>query len=47
LWVAERAVCAWLAVGAYALLGGVPYRKRLITRAATPLRVLQQRCMDA
>jgi hypothetical protein len=42
-WVAERAVCAWLAVGARLLLGGVPYRGRILRHAATPLRALQAR----
>jgi hypothetical protein len=36
LWAAERAVCAWLAVG-YRLTGGVPYRgSRLRTAASSP-----------
>jgi hypothetical protein len=43
LWIGERAICAWLAVGAYLLWGGVPYRKRVISRAATPVRQLRQR----
>ncbi len=42
-WVAERAVCAWLAVGARLLLGGVPYRGRILRHAATPSRVLRAR----
>ena len=42
-WLAERAVCAWLAVGARLLLGGVPYRGRVLRHAATPLRVLRVR----
>lgn len=43
LWVAERAVCSWLAVASYVRWGGVRYRGRVITRAATPLRQLQDR----
>lgn len=43
IWVAERAVCAWVAVGAYALWHGVPYRGRIMRRAATSMRELQQR----
>jgi hypothetical protein len=42
-WVAERAVCVWLAVGARVLLGGVPYRGRILRHAATPLPVLRAR----
>jgi hypothetical protein len=40
VWVLERAVCAWLAVGARVILGGVPYRGRIMPYAATPMRVL-------
>jgi hypothetical protein len=47
LWVAERAVCAWLAVAAFVAWGGVRYRGRIVARAATPLRVLQQRVKGA
>jgi hypothetical protein len=43
LWLAERAVASWLAVGARAILGGVPYRGRVLRHAATPLRVLRAR----
>jgi hypothetical protein len=39
-WIAERAVCAWLAVGAR-LRGGVRYGERRIKRSATPLRQLR------
>ena len=42
-WVAERAVCSWLAVGAWLLLGGVPYRGTVLRHAATPMRVLRAR----
>jgi hypothetical protein len=34
-WVMERAVCAWLAVGARLLLGGVRYRDGRLLHAAT------------
>jgi hypothetical protein len=40
LWVLERAVCVWLAVGARLFLGGVPYHGRILKRAATPFRRL-------
>jgi hypothetical protein len=43
LWLAERAVASWLAVGARVLLGGVPYRGRVLRHAATPMRVLRAR----
>jgi hypothetical protein len=43
VWLVERAVCSWLALGARAVLGGVPYRGRVLQRAATPLRVLRAR----
>lgn len=43
LWVAERAVCAWLAVGTRLLRGGVPYAGTTLRRAATPSRRLRRR----
>jgi len=43
LWVCERAICVWLAVAARVFWGGIPYRGRMIARAATPMRMLQQR----
>jgi hypothetical protein len=43
LWVAERAICSWLALGARIFLGGVPYRGTILHRAATPMRILRQR----
>jgi hypothetical protein len=43
LWVAERAVCSWLAVAARLTLGGVPYRGTVLRHAATPMRVLRAR----
>jgi hypothetical protein len=43
LWVCERGVCAWLAAAARLAFGGVPYHGRILTRAATPVSVLQQR----
>jgi hypothetical protein len=42
-WVAERAVCSWLAVAARVLIGGVPYRGTVLHHAATPMRVLRRR----
>jgi hypothetical protein len=43
LWVAERAVCSWLAVASRAMYGGVRYRGRVLRHAATPMRVLRAR----
>jgi hypothetical protein len=45
LWVAERAVCVWLALGSRAA-GGVRYRGARIRTAATPLRLLQSRLAE-
>jgi hypothetical protein len=42
LWIAERSVCAWLALGARAR-GGVRYGDGRIALAATPSRRLRQR----
>lgn len=47
LWVAERACCSWLAVGARVLLGGVPYRGTILSHAATPERELRARHASA
>lgn len=41
-WVAERAVCSWLAL-ACRLRGGVVYAGQRLPRAATPLAVLRRR----
>jgi hypothetical protein len=45
LWLAERAVCAWLALGARAR-GGVHYRDGRLRRAATPTTELRRRFGD-
>jgi Glycosyltransferases, probably involved in cell wall biogenesis len=42
-WLAERAICSWLALGARLALGGVPYRGRILGHAATPMPVLRAR----
>jgi hypothetical protein len=42
-WVAERAVCSWLAIASHVVLGGVPYRGRILSHAATPMAVLMAR----
>jgi hypothetical protein len=47
VWLAERAVCSWLAVGARVALGGVPYRGTILKHAATPMRVLRSRYSSA
>lgn len=41
-WVAERALCSWLALAAR-LRGGVPYGGRRLRHSATPLRRLRRR----
>lgn len=41
-WIAERSICAWLALGAK-LRGGVLYGGRRVRRSATPLRRLRRR----
>ena len=43
VWMAERAVCSWLAVCSRLLLGGVRYRGVVLRTAATPVRTLRAR----
>lgn len=43
VWICERAMAAWLAVGARVIFGGVPYRGRILRTAATPMRELRRR----
>lgn len=38
VWVAERAVCVWLAVWSRLVRGGVPYAGTVLTRSASSLR---------
>jgi hypothetical protein len=42
-WIAERAVCSWLALGQRLLRGGTTYRGGVISRAATPPTELERR----
>jgi hypothetical protein len=42
-WLAERAICVWVAVGSRVSLGGCRYRGRTIRRAATSRRALRRR----
>jgi hypothetical protein len=42
VWVAERSVCSWLALGAK-LRGGIPYGGRRLGRSATPMPRLRRR----
>ena len=42
-WVAERGVCAWLAVASRLLRGGVPYAGTVLTKAANSPRTLRRR----
>lgn len=46
VWVMERSVCSWLAVGAK-LRGGVRYGGRRLGHSATPLRRLRRRHSEA
>lgn len=43
LWLMERAVCSWAAVGQRVFLGGTAYAGGVLSRAATPKRVLRRR----
>ena len=43
VWVAERAVCAWVAVGCRVVLGGVPYGGTVLAKAANSRRELRRR----
>ena len=43
LWVLERAVCSWLALGNRVTRGGVPYRGGVLRRPATPRAELRRR----
>ena len=47
LWVAERAVCSWLAVASRLTVGGVRYRGTVLRHAATPMRELRTRHAEA
>ncbi|MDQ3533623.1 MAG: glycosyltransferase family 2 protein [Actinomycetota bacterium] len=46
VWITERAVCAWVALGHRVRRGGIAYRDGLISRAATPKRELRERIVD-
>ena len=43
VWLSERAICVWIAVGSRVVRGGCTYRGVKIRRAATPMRVLRRR----
>jgi hypothetical protein len=43
LWLLERGLCSWLAVGSRIIHGGVRYRRGTIRMAATPKRRLEAR----
>ncbi len=42
-WLAERAACVWLALGARLFLGGIPYGDSVLRLAATPSTELRRR----
>jgi hypothetical protein len=43
IWLAERAICIWLALAACLFLKGIPYHGSRLARAATPMSKLRQR----
>jgi hypothetical protein len=45
VWVAERALCTWIAL-AHRALGGVPYRGSRLKLAANPRRVIRRRLAE-
>ncbi len=47
MWVAERAVCSWLAIASRVLFGGVAYNGGRLRHAATPMHVLRARHAEA
>ncbi|MDP9388012.1 MAG: glycosyltransferase family 2 protein, partial [Actinomycetota bacterium] len=47
VWVAERAVCAWLAVESRVVRGGVPYAGTVMVKSANSRRVLRRRLAGA
>jgi len=42
-WILERSICAWLALAARVVFGGIRYRGTVLKTAATSLRVLRER----
>ncbi len=46
LWVLERGICSWLALGSRALLGGVPYAGRIMPRAASSPAALRRQAVS-
>jgi hypothetical protein len=42
-WLAERAICSWLAIASRILFGGVRYNGSVLRQAATPMSVLVER----
>jgi len=47
IWLCERGVCSWIALASYVCRGGVAYRGRIVSRAATPFRELEARFTGA
>jgi len=43
VWLLERAICSWLAVGSQVLFGGIRYHGRVLRKAATPQSQLDAR----
>lgn len=46
LWLAERAVTSWLALGARLVFGGIPYRGGVVPVAASSMRELRRSLID-
>jgi hypothetical protein len=42
LWLLERGISAWIALGARIVLGGIPYRGRIVSKAANSSRYLRR-----
>ncbi|MDQ3877714.1 MAG: glycosyltransferase family 2 protein, partial [Actinomycetota bacterium] len=43
LWLTERAITSWAALGARFFLGGVPYARTVLRKSATPVGELRSR----
>ena len=46
-WIAERAICSWLALGQRVIRGGTTYRGGVISRAAASPAELKRRYREA
>ena len=46
MWLLERAVCTWLALGSRVVLGGVPCAGTLLSKSANSRREIRRRLGD-